>query len=155
MRLVFAFFLGIFFMVAALGSGFEPRGKFVGPDLERVMAFDAGAHSTWDEIEDLALRLPHTEGQMTVAVIYPGGGAPTKQLSDAKDFIAAVGTIYAGPAAWRYRVDIDTNGAIQITDCESAGESGMLCSGRGETRMAQSLPGTPAMAQAAAHRPFN
>lgn len=156
MRLIFAFCLGIFSLIAAFGTGFEPRGAFVGPDRTRVMAFDAGPSSSLDEIEDLALDLPHTEGQLTVAVIYPGGGAPEDQLSDAKDFLAAVGSIYAGPAAWRYRVDIDTNGAIQITDCDNSPDTGMICSGRGDTQMAQSrppsLPFGSIMALAAEHR---
>lgn len=155
MRLVFAFSLCLFALFAAFETGFEPSGAFVSPQNARVLAFDAKKASTLDDVKDFAVELPHTDGQLTVAVIYAGGGAPKQMLTNSKDFLSAVGAIYAGPAAWRFRVDIDTNGAVQIIDCEERDSSDFLCDGRGITQVAQSSPVGKRSALATGLTPIN
>lgn len=87
-------------------------GYFKSPDGNRVLAYVARADMTPEEARARLARVPHTEGQLTRAVIYTSPGRdPGHRLTSAPDYLTAATMLDEPPfSRWDWSVMIDARG---------------------------------------------
>ncbi|MEM7721730.1 MAG: hypothetical protein AAF376_05100 [Pseudomonadota bacterium] len=90
------------------------EGYFKGDANNRVMAFQAVPGMTPDEAHAYLARVMHTEGRLTMAVIFDGTSAPGDTLTLAPDYFTAATILDTPPYdEWRWGVVIGPDGATE------------------------------------------